>query len=1269
MNDPNRMTKWLLVIGLVAVSLLVLYPPDEKLKGGIDLVGGSSLLFEMDTTDLDAADQQDLAGRVMRVLKERVDPQGQMNLEWRPVGNTRLEIRMPLPPKKARDRREAYDGAIARLAESNVRRREIEEALHSPGDQRASALQALARGVDSRGPLLDSLAKAYAAYETARLGSDAATTKTTRDAYESAVSALMSTNFPVGRFTDLLSAKKGRREAEIAKLQAEFPAFDAGSESDANGKRITKAIAAYDAWSRFKADLEDPSDLKRRLRGAGVLEFRILANRDPSSPSSTTDNNPQYRQPISRYVEQLAQFGPRPRGGDVFQWFSVENIVSFADAADMDKWKATKDSPGRPIIEEYAGKWYVLAYLDPDHTMLHGMGGGRKWKLERSLSYRDPLSGQNVVNFRLDPRGGDLFGDLTERNVNRWLAIFLDNNAVSYANILERIGSDCQIKGDFSPERANDLVRKLEAGSLPARLKETPLSETTIGPSLGQSNRERGMKAAMWGGIATLAFVFFYYRIAGGGVVNIALVMNLVLLLAAMSLLQATFTLPGIAGLILSIAMAVDANVLIFERYREERDRGVPFRKAILAGYDKAFSTILDSNLTTIITCIILVMVGSEEIKGFGTVLGLGIAISMFTSLFVTKLIFNTLMANGLLNKISMITLMKTPSVDWLGLRTVFLPGSAAVVVLGVAGFFWMAERDPQTVFDIEFLGGTSVQLDIKPTVTMTDEELREAISSESWKGGTSAVAWLNKAAGALPTAQVGIGTRSGQLTATSTELSGEQLATLLAPAVEGAVEKDGIRHDGRTVTLDVKPGKLTQETLKTALADAARIAADAANRLRGARIQNVGVGSGADKQVSYEVVTTETNRPVIQAAILAAVGDKLAIQRALRFDLTKDADDDFFVVEESDHYLKDVIETDAAFDIRPFRGGLALDVQLAADEQPISVGEIDRRIRQVGLLPEFEQLRSREFSVIPLGQARAVEGEQRYMRFAILALDEVMVYSEEHRSQWVDQVAHTQAALVRAALGSERSLTKVVQFAPQIAGQSRSRAVFALMLSLIAVAAYLWIRFGTMDYGVAAIIALAHDVGVTLTFICLAHLLWNTLIGRVLDLQPFKLDSAMIAAVLTIIGYSLNDTIVVFDRIRENRGRSQALSANLINASINQTLSRTLLTSVTTLLVLLILFVIGGDGVHGFSYALFIGVVVGTYSSFGVAASLLYQPRLMWTVTVLLIALGFVGAVFVTFEESMVRLVLSGIGVAFCAYLLSKALKSAPRLAAGTPA
>ena len=142
MNDPNRMTKWLLVIGLVAVSLLVLYPPDEKLKGGIDLVGGSSLLFEMDTTDLDAADQQDLAGRVMRVLKERVDPQGQMNLEWRPVGNTRLEIRMPLPPKKARDRREAYDAAIAATSPSVSR--------ETPSARVASMITN-ARGKASRG--------------------------------------------------------------------------------------------------------------------------------------------------------------------------------------------------------------------------------------------------------------------------------------------------------------------------------------------------------------------------------------------------------------------------------------------------------------------------------------------------------------------------------------------------------------------------------------------------------------------------------------------------------------------------------------------------------------------------------------------------------------------------------------------------------------------------------------------------------------------------------------------------------------------------------------------------------------------------------------------------------------------------------------------------------------------------------------------------------------------------------------------------------------
>ncbi|RME38624.1 MAG: protein translocase subunit SecF [Planctomycetota bacterium] len=216
----------------------------------------------------------------------------------------------------------------------------------------------------------------------------------------------------------------------------------------------------------------------------------------------------------------------------------------------------------------------------------------------------------------------------------------------------------------------------------------------------------------------------------------------------------------------------------------------------------------------------------------------------------------------------------------------------------------------------------------------------------------------------------------------------------------------------------------------------------------------------------------------------------------------------------------------------------------------------------------------------------------------------------------------------MEAALGQEKSLSKVVRFAPQIAGQTRNRAVFAIVLALAAIVSYLWLRFGTKEYGLAAIVALVHDVSVTLGMVALCHFISDTVVGKALLLDAFRVDLPMVAAILTVIGYSLNDTIVVFDRIRENKGRIEALNPKIINASINQCMSRTLLTSITTFLVVLVLYAFGGAGVHGFAFALLIGVVVGTYSSIAVAAPLLYRPKLLHVVVVLMIVLGLAGIV-----------------------------------------
>ncbi|MHC4695259.1 MAG: protein translocase subunit SecF, partial [Planctomycetota bacterium] len=618
------------------------------------------------------------------------------------------------------------------------------------------------------------------------------------------------------------------------------------------------------------------------------------------------------------------------------------------------------------------------------------------------------------------------------------------------------------------------------------------------------------------------------------------------------------------------------------------------------------------------------------------------------------RLVFNTLIAQGWLKDFSMRRLIQRPSIDWLGLRRIFWPVSTVAVVAGISLFVGLSNVKREAVYGIEFLGGTSVQIDLKDNVDMSDEDVAEAITSVDERETTSAVQWLHGAADHLVTADARIGEDPGQFVLSSPEFTGTQLATLMRETLADSLEREGIRVVGRTAVFDSKAGQLDLAKFDRAVADAAEAARAAADRLRKATVQGVGDArpgqtSGSSYRSSYQIATTETNRSLVQAAVMAALGDKLVVQRALGFTTTLDDEltrDHFFVVEQEDQFLSDVIGGDTPFDIRRFRGGVAMEVVLDELESPVTVTEVEERLREVGLQPEFEHTRTRESAIFPLGPgATTPDGKPGHRRFAVLAGDESLRY-EDDPLQWTEGLAKMQLAQVEAALGREKSLSSVIQFAPQVAGQAKNRAVFAIALALGAIVSYLWLRFGTKEYGFAAIVALVHDVAITLGLVAASHFVYGTIVGESLLIEDFKINLPMIAAVLTVIGYSLNDTIVVFDRIRENRGRLGALSHNLVNNSLNQTLSRTLLTSITTFLVVFVLYVFGGQGVHGFSFALLIGIVVGTYSSLGVATPLLYRPEVLKRVIALIIALGLIGLIFAVIDaaDQTARWVLIGL-------------------------
>jgi protein-export membrane protein SecD len=259
--------------------------------------------------------------------------------------------------------------------------------------------------------------------------------------------------------------------------------------------------------------------------------------------------------------------------------------------------------------------------------------------------------GKWEVSLRLTPRAAGRFAQVTNANVGRLLAIVLDQTVNSAPRINERIpGGTASISGRFTPEQAKDLAVVLEAGSLPAPV--SIIEERTVGPSLGQDSIRNGLQAGLYGALAVVLFMLVYYRISGALAIA-AMLLNVLYIMAWLAGFRATLTLPGIAGIALTVGMAVDANVLILERIREELRGGKTVRAAVATGYDRAFRTILDSNLTTLISAAFLFQFGTGPIRGFAVTLAVGLIANMFTAVLFTRMVYDFILHRRTLNKLS----------------------------------------------------------------------------------------------------------------------------------------------------------------------------------------------------------------------------------------------------------------------------------------------------------------------------------------------------------------------------------------------------------------------------------------------------------------------------------------------------------------------------------------------------------------------------------------------------------------------------------------
>ena len=267
-------------------------------------------------------------------------------------------------------------------------------------------------------------------------------------------------------------------------------------------------------------------------------------------------------------------------------------------------------------------------------------------KVQIDSQYNEPY-----VSMKFDKKGSRLFERITEANVKKRLAIVLDNNVYSAPVIQEKIaGGEARITGSFTTDEARDLAIVLRAGALPAPVEI--LEERTVGPSLGADSIRMGLISMIVGGVIVIIFMMIYYK-GAGLIADLALVMNILMIAAGLAAFQATLTLPGIAGIILTIGMAVDANVLIFERIREELQIGKTARAAVTAGYERATLTILDANVTTLIAALVLFQFGTGAVRGFAVTLSLGIIASVFTALLLTRMIFDYLLMNRSIKQIS----------------------------------------------------------------------------------------------------------------------------------------------------------------------------------------------------------------------------------------------------------------------------------------------------------------------------------------------------------------------------------------------------------------------------------------------------------------------------------------------------------------------------------------------------------------------------------------------------------------------------------------
>jgi SecD/SecF fusion protein len=1077
---------------------------------------------------------------------------------------------------------------------------------------------------------------------------------------------------------------------------------------------------------------EESEAIKRKIENAGMLEFLIVATdpqrddainivlNDPTQAREKFIRNKQGKV-VGKWVrdpweevkggeKQLAVFYPTAHYRDAITLQLLPEARSMGQA----QFQAYLKEQGIEQVD-------ILMNVDPDRKVEGGDLANARVSTNEVGNY--------IVQFTMKADGAIRMGQLTGENISepnrryfRYLGIVLDNNLRSAPSVNSMISDSGQISGNFKLSEVKFLVDTLRSGSLPASLQREPISENQISALLGQDTINKGAFAIVVSILAVLVFMLFYYRFAGL-VACIALVINMVLVVSAMILMKAAFTLPGLAGMVLTVGMSVDANVLIFERIREELERGAALRMAIRNGFARAMSTIIDSNVTTLITAIVLYVIGTEQLKGFAVTLILGILMSMYTAIFVSRVIFDIAERRRFITKLNMMNLWGKSQIDFVKLQ---VPASILSLVLIVVGIGATVTRG-KDMFDIDFNGGTSVDLMLLEPMTvpevrkrldakfdnevqwdlhainavaghkdgtlyqvvtsLTDEqELQRQLAEIFSDNGKSLLATnsLSLVAAVKPVEPFGPAAFAVPRTPANAPLNNKAEAepSTPPPSNKSAEKKPAeVTPPAETKPAEEKPAEAKPEEAKGKEEKPAVEEPSAATEKGAEKATEESPAENAPTTPAVEPPTDSpdaTPKPSEDAAPSDAEPSDTTPkggepdgepateepkstegESAFRTDVPRDllafafqdeaapapappatAPDEPKPEEPKTEEPKTEepkaeepkpepapVETPATEPMLPDA------VEPPTTTEPTTTEPAAPKVPQVfsGLTAEFQyDINAPTLTMLITNAVRklsaAGELERKYWDtesanpnwLQLQPIPSVAGWTPEsslNRHEWsikfVASTGDTQKIIdeVKREMADTIVWTSSSKIGGKVAGKTRNQAAWAVFASLLGIIGYVWFRFQKLAFGLAAVVALLHDVLITVGFIALSS--WLAGIFGFLLIEEFKISLTVIAAILTLIGYSLNDTIVIFDRIREVKGKSPQLTGEIINQSINQTLSRTFLTAGTTLIVVVILYAMGGAGIHGFAFSMLIGIVVGTYSSVFIAA-----PMLLWMAT-----------------------------------------------------